>query len=461
MDKEEDEPLTPAGRLFLNPQMNQIISCAIGVKNPINIDSVKSELTNSIMLHHPRFTSLLVNDSKGKEHWRKTKVKVDQHVIIRHQPFTSDQDSDEDVVNDYLADLAVSCPLPTDKPLWDLHLLMAHNCFVFRVHHALGDGISLMSMFLTLCRRVDDPGQRPTILGVGSSATGQRSRWGLGRVVKVLWYSVVFLLEFVLRTLWWRDKKTAVSGGAGVELWPRKLVTAKFKIDDMKTVKKAVANATINDILFGVLSSGLSKYLEIRSTKGLREGLQITGVAMVNLRKQPGLQDFSKMMESKSSGISWGNKFGMILIPVCYNKGCADPLQFVKRAKAILDKKKLSLEAICSYKIGDFVMSWFGPKFASLLNYRILSNTTFTISNVIGPQEEITIIGNPVDYIRANNTSLPHALMINMLSYAGKADMQILVAKDIIPDPKVLAKCFEDSLLEMKEAAEADIETNK
>lgn len=42
---------------------------------------------------------------------------------------------------------------------------------------------------------------------------------------------------------------------------------------------------------------------------------------------------------------------------------------------------------------------------------------------------------------------------MHMVSYAGRADMQILVAKDIIPDPDFLAKCFEDALLEMKAAA--------
>lgn len=46
------------------------------------------------------------------------------------------------------------------------------------------------------------------------------------------------------------------------------------------------------------------------------------------------------------------------------------------------------------------------------------------------------------------------AITLHMMSYAGRADMQILVAKDIIPDPGVLAKCFEDALLEMKAAAE-------
>ncbi|XP_019258165.1 PREDICTED: uncharacterized protein LOC109236437 [Nicotiana attenuata] len=85
-------------------------------------------------------------------------------------------------------------------------------------------------------------------------------------------------------------------------------------------------------------------------------------------------KDFAQLMNSKSRAM-WGNKFGMLLLPVHYHKGGSDPLQF--------------------------------------------------------------------------------AITMHMVSYEGKADMQILVAKDIIPDPKVLAKCFQDALLEMKEAAQA------
>ncbi|XP_057488120.1 wax ester synthase/diacylglycerol acyltransferase 11-like isoform X1 [Actinidia eriantha] len=453
---ERDEPLTPAGRLFLSPEMDQIIHCAIGCKNPIDVAALRSEIAASVMVKHPRFSSLVVRDRRGREHWRRTDIDVDRHVIVVSDP-VGDPDSDSDeAVNYYAADLAVSSPLATDKPLWEFHILLAHNCILLRVHHALGDGISLMSMFLECCRRADGSDRRPSIGSVGTSERtdgGGRSRaWW--RVSAAVWWTVVFVVEFVLRTLWVRDQRTAVSGGAGVELWPRKLATAKFRIDDMKAVKKTVANATINDVLFGVISSGLSRYLDIRSPKALREGLQITGVAMVNLRKQPGLQELSNLM-SGNSGIRWGNKFGMLLLPVYYHQGGSDRLQYLKRAKAMIDQKKQSLEAHFSYKIGDLVMSCFGPKVACWLNYRIVCNTTFTISNVIGPKEEITIVGNPITYLRVNSSSLPHAITMHMVSYAGRADLQILVAKEIIPDPQVLAKCFEDALLEMKEAAEA------
>ncbi|KAF2290075.1 hypothetical protein GH714_001769 [Hevea brasiliensis] len=224
-------------------------------------------------------------------------------------------------------------------------------------------------------------------------------------VLKMVLFSLVFCLEFILRCLWVRDRKTVISGGDGMELWPRKVATARFLIEDMKVVKKAVANA-----------------------------------------------DPAKMMESNST-CRWGNKFGMLLLPTYYHK--VEPLEHVKRAKVMIDRKKQTLEAHFSYQIGDLAMSLLGPKVASLLNYRILCNTTFTISNVVGPKEEITIAGNPITFIRVNTSSLPQALTMHMVSYAGRAEMQILVAKDIIPDPEFLAKCFQDSLLEMKEAAVA------
>ncbi|KAJ0640221.1 putative O-acyltransferase WSD1 [Helianthus annuus] len=246
---------------------------------------------------------------------------------------------------------------------------------------------------------------------------------------------------------------------------------------------------TINDVLFGVISSGLSKYLDSRSPDcmsflhstlfdlyrvksnckfnvmlielitrflsfpALPEGLQMTGVALVNLRPSPGLQDIKELMKKNAGTAGWGNKVGIVLLPVYYHRNRSDPLQYLKRAKMMMDRKKLSMEAFLSHQMGYFVMKYFGAKAASLLEYRVICNTSFTISNIVGPREEITVAGIPITYMRATSSSLPHAITMHMVSYAGKADMQILVAKDIIPDPEKLAKCFEDALLEMKQHA--------
>ena len=259
----EDEPLTPAGRLFAQPQMRQIIHCVIGLKNPIDIDSVKSQVQNSAMLQHPRFTSLMVRDHRGRELWRPTEVDIDRHLIIidrrlSHHDEDEDEDDDESAINRYLADLSTE-GLSMDKPLWEIHFLRAHKCVIFRIHHSLGDGISLMSMLLASCRKVNDPHALPTMSAPAPSPSPSPSpntRWSLWNLLVTVWFCFVFAIEFILRCLWVCDRKTALTGGAGVELWPRKIATASFSLQDMKTVKKAVPNAVKSPPFPFLLPSG-------------------------------------------------------------------------------------------------------------------------------------------------------------------------------------------------------------
>ncbi|CAO2813943.1 unnamed protein product [Amaranthus hypochondriacus] len=455
MESTLDEPVTPAGRLFLQPQLDQIINCAIGFKHPLNIQAIKTELSNSLMLKHPRFLSVLVIDDRGTEYWRKTQVNLDDHIIIHDKTLSLNLDSDEEIedkVNSCLSDFAISSPLNTNKPLWEIHIYTELKYAILRIHHALGDGISLMSLFLASCKKVDGKDDDEDYVAEKRVEKREEKKKGIVGIMKIIWWTILSVLGFIGRCLWVKDIKTAISGGDGVELWPRMAATAKFSLQDMKLVKKAIPNATVNDVLFGVISYGLSKYLDIRTSGALQEGLQITGLAMVNLRKQPGLQELSKLMEEGSKA-KWGNRFGIILLPIyCHTKD-VDPLNYVKRAKAMIDKKKQSLEAHFSYSIGHLIMSLLGPKAARILNYRIICNTTFTVSNMVGPTEELTFVGNPISSIRATSSGLPHALVMHMVSYAGMANLQIQVAKDIIPDPRFLAKCFEDALVDMKNVA--------
>ncbi|KMT00486.1 hypothetical protein BVRB_9g217860 isoform A [Beta vulgaris subsp. vulgaris] len=299
METTQDEPVTPMSRLFLQPDFNQTINCAIGFKHPLDTQSIKAEISNSLMVKHPRFSSLFVVDKHGREFWRRTQINIDDHIIIHPKTSTLDYNLDEiqeEKINAILSDIAISSPLSNEKPLWEIHLINDLRCAILRIHHSLGDGISLMSLFLASCKSCDDDNDgkdggfsEKNRGNRGESETMWRENW-LMRILKVTWWTTIYVLGFIGRGLWVRDKKTAVRGGDGVELWPRMVATAKFNLQDMKTVKTAIPNATINDVLFGILSSGFSKYLDIRSSHALQEGLQITGLAMVNLRKQPGLQ---------------------------------------------------------------------------------------------------------------------------------------------------------------------------
>ncbi|MBA0557021.1 hypothetical protein Golob_027080, partial [Gossypium lobatum] len=228
-----DEPLSPAGRLFIDPKTDVVIHCIAISKNPIDLDVAKTALKSSVLVQHPRFCSLLVRDENGFEHWRGTELDIDRHFIVINnrlnkpgkfvgehetQGFDDDEgDGDgEAAVNQYVADLSVSSPLSMDKPLWELHLLKAHKCFVFRIHHALGDGFSLMSMLMAGSGKVDVPAVVPAAvppIKTEGIKSGKRRDWFwllslLWGVFKMVRYTLVFVLEFVVRSLFVCDRKT-------------------------------------------------------------------------------------------------------------------------------------------------------------------------------------------------------------------------------------------------------------
>ncbi|KAL6276038.1 hypothetical protein ACE6H2_019639 [Prunus campanulata] len=144
-----------------------------------------------------------IHDSHGFEHSHKTPhFDLDRHIIIVPNLITTASHFDhETTVNDYLADLSTSSRPSTEKPMWEVHLLMAHKCNGFRIHHALGDGVLLVSLFL------GDEEKIPTL------ASGKRKKANCGKglcvlligFVGLLWFSLIFVVEFVLRCLIFGD----------------------------------------------------------------------------------------------------------------------------------------------------------------------------------------------------------------------------------------------------------------
>lgn len=55
----ELEPVTPAGRLFLQPNLNLYILCTLGFENPINVCDFKTTLSETLAKHE-RFHSIIV-----------------------------------------------------------------------------------------------------------------------------------------------------------------------------------------------------------------------------------------------------------------------------------------------------------------------------------------------------------------------------------------------------------------
>lgn len=76
------------------------------------------------------------------------------------------------------------------------------------------------------------------------------------------------------------------------------------------------------------------------------------------------MKALSDMME-KDTEAKWGNWIGYVLLPFTIGLR-EDPLDYVRQAKATIDRKKHSFEAIFTFSVAELVLKIFGIK---VLNY--------------------------------------------------------------------------------------------
>lgn len=117
------------------------------------------------------------------------------------------------------------------------------------------------------------------------------------------------------------------------------------------------------------------------------------------------------MME-KESKVRWGNWMGYVLLPISIALE-DDPLDYIRKAKATIDRKKLSFEAICSFSVGRLILDLFGLKvlFWGFLNlyYHTPKNPFFLLQDFLNFIIRLPTVGSCSDAqnrIKHNNVLL-------------------------------------------------------
>ncbi|KAE8662457.1 anther-specific protein SF18-like [Hibiscus syriacus] len=465
----EEEPLSPSSRLFHEPTFNVYVIAIMGCKTRIYPDIVKANLGHTL-LRHPRFSSLQVMDerNKGEMKWVRTEVDLEKHVIV--PKVDPNIDSTEKFLEDYIYNLSKT-GIDKSQPLWDLHLLNLRTpeseaVGVFRIHHSLGDGTSLMSLLLACTRQTNDPMALPTIPVKRKQENKDNTRW-FWRIMfmfcsffQVFRNTVVDVFMFIATTLFLKDTQNPLKGPSGSEFNPRRIVYRTVSLDDIKLVKNAM-KTTINDVALGITQAGLSRYINriyggnnedegIIEKDNLPKKIRLRTTLLINLRPSAGIQALSDMME-KDAETKWGNWIGYVLLPFTIALR-DDPLDYVRNAKATADRKKRSFEAIFTFSIAELALKIFGVKTASALSHRILSHTTMCFSNLVGPLEEIGFYGHPLAFLAPSSYGQPHALMINFQSYVDKMAIVVSVDEGTIPNPHQLCADIVESLRLIKDA---------
>ncbi|KAM7498108.1 hypothetical protein LguiA_022522 [Lonicera macranthoides] len=286
-------------------------------------------------------------------------------------------------LNQYLSKIAMD-PLPQSQPLWQIHLIKyptnnSHGNLIFKLHHALGDGYSIIGVLLSCLQRVDNP-SLPLTFPSGQSnsksggSSGDRS---FNRVPRVILGFFNTMLDFgwsLLKSSVIEDDISPIrsGGNTGVEFQPVTITTMSFSLDRIKQVK-AKLGVTINDVITGAVLFGIRKYMEGESYES--RNANSTALVLLNTRSLGGYQSVSEMIKPNAK-MPWGNHFAFLHVPIpkllnCPDDDSSNPIDFVFNVHKMVKKKRNSAAVHLTGKLLETLRKFRGPESltASMISY--------------------------------------------------------------------------------------------
>ncbi|XBI82998.1 hypothetical protein VPH35_091566 [Triticum aestivum] len=423
----EEELLNPTARL-----MEAIyIVVTVGLGTPVNLPVFSAGIAAQLA-RYPHFHSIQVTDGSKEPRWVRTAVNVDNHIIVPTLDPVAVVANPDRALEDYVASLP-ALPMDCSRPLWEFHFLdfptsEATSTAVIRVHHSLGDGMSLITMLLASARSAADPTRLPAMpkppARTGAIYEPRRRQQSSGSALAAFvtwiwpylvlaWNTIVDVALFAATIVFLRDPPTLFRrAGDHVMSNPhRRFVHRSLSLGDVKLIKNAM-NCTINDVLVGATSAALSRYYFRNSGSSKTNKLCLRSVLPVNTRPTTSLQ-----------------------------------------GKKTIDRKKRSLEVIFTHKMNELFVKMFGMKAGTSIFQRMFANTTILFSNMVGPTEQIELCGHPIVFIAPSVYGGPQALVVHYQSYISTIKVILAVDDDVIPDYTQLMDDFTESFGHIKDAA--------
>jgi diacylglycerol O-acyltransferase len=354
---------------------------------------------NERMGHLARFRSKVAFDPLGLAYWQECEdFQAREHI--------EESTVSEEELWSVLGDLH-SEPLPLDRPLWRTELLQlpSRSVAVFRVNHAVADGLALMS----LLSPEEESRQRkyPKLSFIDR----------LRHVFKAIWGALGLLL------LWW-DPPNRLKGKIGIR--KRLALTSSWSVEEMKSIAHR-ANGTINDLLVAILAGAMQRYLP-------EGGPELKVVIPVALRTTPALE--------------MSNRFGLVFLRLPMD--CQDPAQRLSEAKLRMDRLKDSGQAQAVFLIFNsrgLTPGWFDRWMTRMF----AGKATTMMTNLRGPTSELTVAGLPVEDITFWASQVGHlAVGVNVMSYRGQLRVGVAGDANVLPYPDDFVKALEASWNELR-----------
>ncbi|KAB5515780.1 hypothetical protein DKX38_026428 [Salix brachista] len=445
-DQEISEPVSPTGQFMSNSVLSLSIIAVMELEEPFDDSlSIIPFLKDVFLPINPRFSSIMVGDKDGVKRWKKVEVRLSDHVNF--PVFTAGMSAQfyDACFDEYLSKMATE-QFPQSQPLWEIHVINyptshAASTIIFKLHHSLGDGFSLMGALFSFLKRADNPSLPLTIPSVQLHTSKYGRNFSMFRKV-LTFFSCAYnsasdFCSSIIRSCLDKEDKTPIrSGHSGVESLPVAITTITFSLDHIKEIK-AKLGVTLNDVITGTIFLGAQMYME-RVSQGSGSA-RSSSLVMLNTRMLKGYNSVQEMLKPDSKA-PWGNHFAFLKIPIPKlgdAEATNNPLKFVMNARKIIKRKRSSIGVFLTAKYLLLVARFRGPNGASKCIRGTVENTSMAISNVRGPVEQMAFADKPINGLYFVVTGSPQSLMAGVTSYVGKLRVALLVEKDFIDPPKL------------------------
>ncbi len=353
-------------------------------------------------------------------------------------------------LEDFVADLA-SQRLDRSRPLWQFHIVEGYDggvALVVRIHHAIADGVALISVFLSLTDDGPDapPVSRPKDSGAEEASHGDSGFNPFEPMVDMIgeglrlygeaWHEVLTRAA---------DPAAALRDGAGISAEIAHLLAmpsdsaTRFKGEpcgdkrlawtdplDLREVKAIshLFGCSVNDVLLASVTGALHDYLKAKGDP--TNGVELRAIVPVNLRPRGGKQHL-------------GNHFGVIGVelPVGLDNPMTRLYEIFRRTQAL----KHSYEPPVT--LGIMTALGYAPQILQdRLMDLLVSRCTAVMTNVPGPQHPLYLAGARIKQVMFWVPQVGDVGMgVSILSFDGKVQFGLMTDTAIVPDPaEVIAR---------------------
>ncbi|XP_057737161.1 wax ester synthase/diacylglycerol acyltransferase 4-like [Arachis stenosperma] len=466
-DEEEipAEPVSPTGQYLNSTSLCVYILGVLESDVPIDDSHTLSLLQHVFLPINTRFSSIMTRDKNGEKKWMKVEVKLEDHIKVPKFPNEKSSSSlllyDEDV-DEYMSKIAMEY-LPQNRPLWEIHIIKyptrnAAGTLVFKLHHALGDGYSLMGALLSCLQRLDNPNLPFTLPSSNKKLLPKSSTIFKNNIFSSAFHSMSDFGWSILKSSLVEDDHTPIrSCGEDNKLRQVTISSVTFSFDHIKEVK-SLLGVSINDVLAGLIFLGIRLYMQDIDLKSRNS--QSTALVLFNTRNIRGYKSVKEMVEkSNNNGASWGNRFAFLHVPIpeLSDSKYANPLEFIWDAQKEITRKKSSWATPLTAMFLNMVKRLRGSEAAARYVHSTLRNSSTTVSSIIGPVEQMALANHPIKGLYFMVVGPPESLTITIMSYIGKLRIAFGLEKGFM-DKEKFKLCMEKSL-EMIISAARNIST--